>query len=281
MSKLLKTALKLAEKGQPVFPTRGPKGGEHGKAPIGSLVPHGLTDATTDPELIERWWGQHPGAGIGTPTGIKWDVLDVDVKEDVDGRIHIPTLQQLGLLDGCRHVVRTPSGGWHLYFKSAGVMKNKNHRELGLDVRGAGGYVVAPPSKMFNGAYEKVGKTEGGTKDPLLWSMIVACLMPMDVEQKTPVQLLPSERRASIGALREWVSVRQPGERNHGLFWAVCRCIENGIDPHELLEAAVLSGLPEEEALVTIRAALKRVGLEEGDLDTEAGAMFPDLPDPS
>ena len=53
------------------------------------------------------------------------------------------------------------------------------------------------------------------------------------------------------------------------------RCIENGIDPHELVEPAILIGLEEEETLKTIGSALKRAGVQASELMSEAEALFP------
>lgn len=272
---LFREAQMLVKSGQPVFPCKST--GEKAKAP---LTKNGLNDGSLDVAQLKAWWSRHRDASIGIPTGIVWDVLDVDTKGETDGRVHLPVLQRLGLLDGCKRVIRTPSGGWHLYFKAAPGLTNKASASLGLDVRSLGGYVLAPPSYIttedYAGAYEDMGETTGSTDEPLLWDLIVATLAPVNTVSKQPVQLLPSERRASIASLREWVANLRTGERNNGLHWAVCRCIDNGIDPHELVEPALLAGLTEDETLLTVRSALRRAGLTANDLDTEAEALFPE-----
>ncbi len=271
---LYHAAQDLIRAGQPVFPCKAV--GSKAKAP---LTKHGLHDATTDLLKIKRWWKAHPDAAIGIPTGICWDVLDVDVKAEVDGRVHLDRLNALGLLNGCQRVVRTPSGGWHLYFRAAQGLTNKAMATLGLDVRSMGGYVLASPSFIetpdYMGSYEDMGPTTGATGEPLLWDLIASCLAPVDTDTRKPVAILPSERRASVAALREWVSTLKSGERNNGLHWAVCRCIESGIDPHEMVEPAILAGLEESEVLITVTHALRRAGLTAADLDTEAEALFP------
>lgn len=270
---LRKAAKRLAKDGQPVFPCHWQ--GERAKRP---MTRKGLHDATVDLDQIKQWWKARPEAAIGLPTGIKWDVLDVDVKETVDGRVHLPFLKRMGLLDGCKRVVRTPSGGWHLYFTASTGQTNRASAALGLDVRGLGGYVLAPPSYIdtdeYEGGYEDLGETKGSTDEPLLWDLIVSALQPVNKTTREPVVLLPSERRASVAALREWVLNRQPGERNNALHWAVCRCIDDGIDPHELVEPALESGLGEDEILATIGSALRRAGVKAEELSSEAEAMF-------
>lgn len=267
--------------GQPVFPCKA--SGLKAKAP---LTHNGVHDATLDKATCKRWWSHFGNsAAIGLATGVAFDVLDVDIKKAADGRVHLPFLTRMGLLNGCQKVLQTPSGGWHLYFVASGVhikqgMTNKASANLGLDVRGVGGYVLGAPSYIetpeYAGAYGDAGPVIGSTREPLMWDLIVNALTPgnnFDAEKR--VAVLPSERRTSIAALREWVANLQAGERNNGLHWAVCRCIDNNIDPHELVEPALLAGLEEAEVLLTVEAAMKRAGLTESDMDTEVEAQFP------
>lgn len=270
---LYRAAQTLIRSGQPVFPCKGK--GEKAKAP---MTKNGLHDATLDVAQVKRWWSSHRDAAIGIPTGHVWDVLDVDVKRDEDGRVHLPALMRLGLLNGCKRVVRTPSGGWHLYFKAAPGLTNTANAYLGLDVRSKGGYVLAPPSFIdtpdYAGAYEDMGPTEGSTDEPLLFDLIVSAIRPVNSDTKKPVELLGYERQSSLASLRGWLSERQAGERNNALHWAVCRCIDNGIDPHELVEVAVMLGLTEDEVNLTVSSALRRAGLTADELATEAEALF-------
>jgi hypothetical protein len=270
-------AQRLIKAGQPVFPCRSK--GDKAKAPIGGLVPNGVKDATLDRAQVKDWLRRSPSMALGIPTGVVWDVLDVDVKDDRDGRVHLPYLHRMGLLNGCQRVVKTPSGGWHLYFKTAQGLTNKARAALGLDVRAKGGYVLAPPSYvddglMSVGSYTDIGATEEATDEPLLFDLIVSTLAPIDTTTNKPVELLRYERQSSLAALRHWLSERDTGERNNSLHWAVCRCIDNGIDPNELVEVAMMIGLGEEEINKTIGSALHRAGVNSEDLASEAEALF-------
>jgi hypothetical protein len=118
--------------------------------------------ATSDRQQIESWWrGPHAGHGVCIATGAEsgiW-VLDVDV---AGGKTGPQTLQGLLNSHGAdrlpdTYVVRTPSGGMHAYFAypSGGqVIRNDAGRKLGpgLDVRGEGGQVVAPPTLGYSWA---------------------------------------------------------------------------------------------------------------------------------
>ena len=268
-------AVRLARQGVPVFPCHWE--GDKAKRP---LTKNGFLDASTDEDQIKRWWKQHPGAGIGSPSGNKWDVLDVAVRDDKDGTVHLAYLQRVGLLNGCKRVVATPSGGYHLYFNANPLLNNKTRANLGLDVRASGGYVLAPPSYIetddYAGSYTDLGETSGSTDDPLLWDDILMAIAPENEETKKPVSLLRVEERANIVFLRAWLLERQAGERNHSLHWAAWRCVESGIDPHELTEAAIEVGLDEDEIAKTIGSVLKKAGITDGDLVSEAEALFGD-----
>ena len=281
---IYKAAQLLIREGQPVFPCRPNNivvNGREIKAKT-PMIKGGLNSATLDKGDMKNWLRRHGAVAIGIPTGIIYDVLDVDSKSAADGRVHLPRLMRLGLLNGCKFVVRTPSGGWHLYFKTAPGLTNKASATLGLDVRSKGGYVLAPPSWIDDeeksvGPYEFVGPTVGSTDEPLRWDLIVQTLEPVNETTKKPIELLGYERQASVASLKGWLSERQAGERNNALHWAVSRCIDNRIDPNELFEVGLLIGLGEDEVSLTINSALKRAGVLADELDTEAEAMFPEM----
>lgn len=113
--------------------------------------------ATTDPELIADWWSHWPDHGIGIATGSASHlfVLDVDVS---DGKPGEDTLADLvathGPLPDTVETI-TGTGGRHLYFAwpDGQVISNDAGVRLGpgLDIRGEGGQVLAPPTIHPNG----------------------------------------------------------------------------------------------------------------------------------
>lgn len=110
-------------------------------------IANGLTGATTDPTLILNWWsGWTATYNIGLATGDGLAVVDVDPRHggEVD-----PAWPKT-------HTVTTPSGGLHLYYATDARVPNSVGRLApGVDVRGDGGYVVAPPSEIREvGRYE-------------------------------------------------------------------------------------------------------------------------------
>lgn len=286
---LYREVQRLIRSGQPVFPCNSGLEGDPKKAksPDGSLVRNGVKNATLDLDVAKGWWKRNRTAGIGIPTGVLWDVLDVDVKEAADGRVHLFKLAKFGFLNGCQRVVQTPSGGLHLYFRATKGLGNRGRAaDLGMDVRAAGGYVLAPGSyidaqsadgRRYRGYYSELESPVNYDNSPLYWDHIVNNIAPRNDVTNKPIDLLPAERRSSIAALREFVSELSRGERNNGFFWAVCRCVEAGIDPNELAEAASLTGLDEEEIRKSIGSALKTAGVQVEQLDSEMEAMFPDI----
>jgi hypothetical protein len=127
---------------------RDPDCGQLGKHPLGSLVPHGVTDATCNRARILAWWTRHPQANIGLATGYAFDVLDVD---GPDGAQAIRTLAATHGLHSAGPLVRTGGGGWHYYLAPTGLGNASPAGLEHVDWRGRGGYVVAPPSRHASG----------------------------------------------------------------------------------------------------------------------------------
>jgi hypothetical protein len=100
----------LASAGVPVFPCVPGQ-----KRP---LTPRGFHDATTDLAQIEHWWARWPEANLGLPTGAVSGVVvvDVDVREHVDGRESMRRALDAGRVGMPVFTVVSPSGGRHGYY---------------------------------------------------------------------------------------------------------------------------------------------------------------------
>jgi len=258
MSECLDKALEMASQGHPVFPCEWR--GENAKKP---LTDHGFQDASTDENTINMWWSENPEAAIGYPTGIKYDVLDIDLKE-TNGVAALNLLKGFGLLEGYEKSVKTPSKGIHLYYPvdTNSPIPNKQIPSAGVDVRGAGGYVIIPPSKINGEQYRYMYESdEPGF--PLPWKQIEPLLTSKESIPKS-YDSPPSAGEHSLEALQGWVSQLKPGERNAGLFWACCRAIEGGHDPRKLADAAFTAGLTGSEIKSTIRSAFRSGGKKGG-----------------
>jgi hypothetical protein len=89
---------------------RDPGCGQPAKHPLGTLVPHGVKEATCNRARILAWWTRHPQANIGLATGHAFDVLDVD------GPAGAQAIRELATAHGLQSsgpLVRTGGGGWH------------------------------------------------------------------------------------------------------------------------------------------------------------------------
>ena len=138
---ILGAALWYAEVGLHVFPlTPGAKTPLRGS--------RGCKEATTDPARIVRWWRTTPAANLGIATGWLVDVIDIDGPPGVKtwaGMYERDLPPVLG-------TVSTPrAGGSHLYVAAVPGRGNAAAIKPGIDYRGRGGYVVAPPSLGPNG----------------------------------------------------------------------------------------------------------------------------------
>ena len=97
-------------------------------------------------DLIE-WFRQWPDANIGIVTGEISNLIVIDVDPKHGGDDSIERLQQR--FDPLPPTVEseTGGGGRHLYFAHPGFsLRNRAGLAQGIDLRGDGGYVVAPPS---------------------------------------------------------------------------------------------------------------------------------------
>jgi hypothetical protein len=114
---------------------------------VASLVPNGLSDATIDVQIITAWWSKMPEANIGLATG-KQSNLVVLIVGRPEGEARLTALERkFGSLP--QTAVVKKGNGRHLHFaypRGATEIKSIARPRLKLEVRGDGGYVLAPPS---------------------------------------------------------------------------------------------------------------------------------------
>jgi Bifunctional DNA primase/polymerase, N-terminal len=249
---LLAAALGYASNGWEVLPLRPGR-----KEPA---TAHGLHDASSDVDQVRRWWNDVPAANVGLRTGGRFDILDIDSPDAFErlvGHIGDPDL-----IPSTR-TVKT-ARGWHLYFRPTGA-GNRAGLLPGIDYRGAGGYVVAPPSIHPSGAvYRVTSDTPIAPAPPWL----VRLLEPPPRRNGSAVsELLPSvaPRRYGMAALRsemQAVASAREGNRNDQLNRSAFRLGQLAragvIDPtpcvNALWDAAVHAGLGDAEIGPTIRS---------------------------
>jgi hypothetical protein len=246
---VLDQALGLAGFGWPVFPCL-----------PGQKVPateHGFRDASVDPDQIRRWFTHHPDRNLAIATGAPGpDVLDVDVHASGDGFLAYHTLARAGLIDGAATVIRTPSGGLHVYFAGS-AQRCGRLPGCHLDFRAAGGYVLVPPSRIDGEPYRRIAQVGG--RSGLDWASVTRLLEPAPQQTRPARTGTPS----GIDGLAGWVARLDEGNRNAGLFWAACRALEAdpgaSLDP--LADAGGQAGLGDREIRATLASARRTVML--------------------
>ena len=134
-----------------------PAGRNHkpGKHPIGKLVPNGHKNATKDPALIRSWWKQYPEANVGIVMGDVSGVFAIDL-DGTKGHKLLIDVHKANNAPPCKTLIaqsgRGPDGHHVIYKLPPGEHVGRVLRkELGVDIIGNGGYIVAPPSNHVSG----------------------------------------------------------------------------------------------------------------------------------
>ena len=241
----LRQALAFAARGWPVLPCL-----------PGQKIPataHGYRDASTDERQITGWFASHPDWNLAIATGTPGpDVLDIDDHGPAgNGYPAFRRLKDAGLLNGAAAYVRTPSGGLHAYFTGS-HQRNGHLPAHHLDFRAAGGYVLAPPSRIDGLPYELIGQSGG--RSGLDWAAVTRLLQPEPHHQR-PRQ--PQTASRDLTGLARWVATQPEGNRNAGLFWAANRALDAdpATDLSQLADAARQAGLPDAEIARTLDSA--------------------------
>jgi hypothetical protein len=229
-------AVAFARDGLPVLPLWGcaegvcdcPRGAAAhpiGKHPHSRLAPRGVYSATTDERIIRRWFETDPRINIGLAMGGPLNLVCVDVDPRNEGDATLYDLQEAhgpGAIP-VTFEQNTGGGGWHKLYRLPEEIKPqkgelKGKLGPGVDIKGAGGYIVAAPSMHASGRRYEVGVNEYIAEAP---AWIVAALKKSAAgEQPEKVinfQAHSGRRRAGAGG-----STIVEGERNERLFKIGC-----------------------------------------------------------
>jgi hypothetical protein len=241
---------------------------------------HGFLEANSDPDVARAKWNKWPSANIGIATGPVsgfW-ALDIDAPRGIDTmkalvRVHgkpAPTV-----------AVFTPNDGLHLWFKwpefGPEIRNSAGRVGPGIDVRGEGGYITAPPSVLLDRkrAYQWVPDRDEILSAP---DLLVQLTQPIEYQEEkvgprgpTPDQQKPGPPSgdtdnyvaAAISAEVRELEGAGEGTRNDTLnkvAFSVGGFVKSGCIPEEwarsqLESRAVAIGLPLTEARRTIQSA--------------------------
>jgi hypothetical protein len=275
---LLRAALEAVQRGWHVFPCAA-----GGKRP--ALRGNWQELATTSVVQVREWWGRaayNIGIACG-PSGLV--VIDLDqahgdgAGDDEGALFALSGADRLAGLarrhgeryPGGTYTVDTPSGGCHLYFCADAEVRARNSAgaigEL-IDVRADGGYVVGAGSRIGGRAY--TARRGAGGPAPLpgwLAGLVREPPVAAVPEQRVPAGDRVQGRAYALAALRaetERVAGARVGTRNTTLnraAFSLGQLVAAGLIPPipvitSLVDAAMAAGLPEDEAVRTVRSGM-------------------------
>ncbi|QXJ22515.1 bifunctional DNA primase/polymerase [Actinomadura graeca] len=250
---LTSAALDYARRGWRVFPVRPDakkppalhsQAACPGRGPCASGHRKWEDRATTDPDRIAAAWAHAPyGVGIACgPSGLV--VIDLDVP--APGEQPPPGWALPGVRDGAdvlavlaeragaaidfdTFTVATPRGGMHLYYTAppgTRIGNRAGERGAGLgwkvDVRGWGGYVLAPPSTNTGRPYRLTHDTAPVPLPEWLTGLLTPAPPappPLECPPATadPIADLPAYARTALQGEGQRVAGARTGGRNHAL----------------------------------------------------------------
>lgn len=215
-------ALDLLARGWSVIPIE-----PRGKRPIVAWAEYQSRPATS--AQVEQWFGaaRRPNLGVVTGEVSNLVVIDVDVRHGGSHSLALLELEHGNLPDTVE--AKTGGGGRHLYFSHpGGVVHNRVGLAPGIDVRGDGGCVVAPPSLHPSGQrYEWLPEhSPGETELESLPGWLLRFVRPSAARPGYPL----SRWRKLV---REGVA---EGSRNDTLASLTGHLLWQGVDPQVVRE---------------------------------------------
>lgn len=220
---------------------------------------HGVMDATKDEATISKWWTQWPAANIGIATGQASGGICVIDQDEKNGEHGIEAFDKW-VDDNMLYIddtweSRTASGGRHTFFRSTLPVGNRVGWLDGVDVRGDGGYIVAPPSVLADGSrYE--------------WLTSPTDIeAPITNEDDPNVEFIVSEinKKTGSGAPLVIPEIIVTGGRNDMLYKMACSLQSNNWTDSAIWAAVKAENatkcnppLPDDEVDKLIRSALSK-----------------------
>jgi hypothetical protein len=219
-------------------------------------------DATTDPDLISRWWRREPAPGIGLICGEAFVAFDIEVD-------HLPALRAWMRAQGFRlpetPTARTGRGGVHILvrpFSEGGRALRLDGVRIG-ELKGHGGFIVACPSRTrWSYGWLRSPRLVPLVDAPAWLSELVAPHAGYRCDgggTGRPLALARGEAR--LAALARTVRDAVVGSRNDLLYWAMRRALEDGVPAavasSVLARMATAAGLEQREIEATVSSAIE------------------------
>lgn len=179
-------------------------------------------DASTDTAVINGWWTRWPNSNVGLLTGKRAGFIVLDVDPDSGGDESLAALERAHATLPETQTSRTGSGGSHFLFTYPGTIVKNSVAKIapGLDIRGDGGQIAAPPSLHRSGkTYRWITETELAPAPEWLLDLLRE-------EPRTPAGPAP-QRRGPTDVLERcsrYIARMPPaisGSCGHDALWAV------------------------------------------------------------
>jgi hypothetical protein len=203
---------------------------------------------------LKDWFQRWPDANVAVVTGLVSGVIVLDIDVAHGGDSSLAELERRhGTLPASIEAI-TGGGGRHVYFAHpGGVVHNRVALAPGVDLRGDGGYVVAPPSLHASG--RRYAWRAGHEPDRSTLATMPTWLLQMTTAEGTHTgHPLAYWRRL----VREGVPA---GERNNRIASLAGHLLWHGVDPDVTLELLMCWNalrcrppLPEEEVVRTVES---------------------------
>lgn len=176
---------------------------------------HGLLEASSVLETIASWWEHWPDANVGVATGPESGIYVVDL----DGPAAVEAWAALKMPAGWQS--RTGNGMHHVYTLLDPLPNTAGKIAAGIDTRGAGGYIVAPPSVHYRHLRRYEWISREGERPPALPDVIRAAVTPQISTPARPPSITFGESTPyAKGVLKhalERLGAAPQGERNETL----------------------------------------------------------------
>lgn len=231
---------------------------KNGKAPLVAGAFGG-----EDYKLIQAWAQEGGNVGVLTGSSSGIAVIDIDTHKGVNGMGNlIEFLDTYDIELPKTKVVKTPSGGYHFYFKLDEKYNEtqfiQNHPQLeGVDFQTHGRYVVAPPSQIDGKYYEVVRDVELAEL-PDKW-------LEMFTDKTITKKNKKRERKWTADLLGDILQGSGEGSRNNWMAQQIGRLFATGLDHEEVKTWALYVNqigcrpqLDQKEVLQTYESVRKR-----------------------
>ena len=281
-TKMLDAALHYASEGFKVFPCHSARDGRCSCGNTScSVAKHprvsgGFNEATDDAAQITKWWGRWPEANIGIRTGAVSGIVCFDFDHAV-GRALAEQIKTLPT-----PIADTGGEGVHMVFAHPGYHVSSRRGVVeGLDVRGDGGYIIAPPSVHASGKryawrqYFSPDDTDPAPIPESLQPYILATLVAATTPGEPDADTRPDAPPADVERARGYIAKRPAAVSGNGGHDAAFRVALDATKGFSLSYSQALALLreyncrcvppwSEKELAHKLRSAMKSTRVPEG-----------------